>query len=181
MNQGPGNQAARATRTDAAVSAPSVQSAQLPKAESELIAAVEKYASQYQAAPNQLKASALRAKRRETIRDAVTSRRAKKWLGTLKGMGTRSNGYATFSVQLPNSQVAVQNFGLSDDFLIKPGTRLYKAASDLHEGDLVSFSGDFVGPGDQDFLGEGSLSEAGAMTEPEFFFKFTSIEKAAAH
>ena len=47
---------------------------------------------------------------------------------------------------------------------------------ELKEGDLVSVSGSFLSD-DDDYIDEQSMGEDGAMTDPEFTIKISSISK----
>jgi hypothetical protein len=77
-------------------------------------------------------------------------------------------------------KIQTWNNGLSDiadKTLIPVNTPLFNAISDLKEGISVKVSGQFVA-GEQDYIGEQSLTENGSMTEPEFSVHFTKVEKA---
>ena len=63
-----------------------------------------------------------------------------------------------------------------DNTLIENGSDLYNSISDLSEGDRVVFSGTFI-PDDSDFIREGSVTERGSMTDPEFILKFSDVRK----
>jgi hypothetical protein len=79
----------------------------------------------------------------------------------------------------PNVSVGTVNNRFSDDLhdfktLIHPESPLHAAAVTLHKGQLVKFSGEF-GPDSDDCFKENSLTVEGAMTVPEFLFRFTWI------
>jgi len=65
---------------------------------------------------------------------------------------------------------------LGDNTLINPNSQLYADISELSEGDMVVFSGTFLSD-DKDHIEEGSMSESGAMTDPEFLLLFNKVSK----
>jgi len=96
-------------------------------------------------------------------------------------METNSQGKGIISVQLEGTEIRVEtlNNAISDltfNTLIEHGSPLYKTISELNLGDKVMFSGTFLS-GEDDYIAEGSLTEFGAMTSPDFIFRFSDIEK----
>jgi hypothetical protein len=154
----------------------------LPQDQKAFCDAVTGFISQYNAAPNELKKSAVRVARKQKLQELLPSLQFDGWIGELTDMGTTSDGSAYIAVKLEGNTIKIQtwNNGLSDiadKTLIPVNTPLFNAISDLKEGIRVKVSGQFVA-GEQDYIGEQSLTENGSMTEPEFSVHFTKVEKA---
>ncbi len=160
-----------------------VQSLNIPETQKAFIQAVTSLISEYNAAPNELKKSAVRQKRKKAIKQALNSNyKIVNWVGTLKDMATTSERNAYVSIQPVGCNFRVQTWNneisdvLSTKTLIPESSPLYKKVAELSEGDKVTFSGSFVS-GDDDFVGEQSMTEDGSMTDPEFTVVFNNIEK----
>ena len=144
--------------------------------------AVEPYYDSYWDAPNELKKSALRTQRKGDIKQALGgSRTVSGWVGTVKTMGTNSEGKAYVTIQLKDSKIRVKTWNnglsdISDGTLIAQGTSMFNQVAELSKRDEVVFSGKFRSS-DMDYAKESSLTESGSMTSPEFIFKFTDIQK----
>ena len=97
-------------------------------------------------------------------------------------MQTNSEGKAFIEIKLEGAEsivIKTWNNSLSDlmdNTLIENGSGLYNTIADLSEGTEVVFSGTFIAD-DRDFIREGSMTERGSMTDPEFILKFSSIRK----
>jgi hypothetical protein len=153
----------------------------LPQDEKAFCDAVSDFISQYNAAPNDLKKSAVRVARKQKLQQLLTTLQFDGWIGELTDMGTTSDGSAYVNVQLEGTSIKIVtwNNGVSDvtdKTLIPVNSPLFNAISDLKVGVRVKVSGQFVS-GDQDYIGEQSLTENGSMTEPEFTVHFTQVEK----
>lgn len=153
----------------------------IPEKQKRLIKIVNRYYPKYEVAPNELKKSALRRRRKDEISSIMDDLRAENWIGILKEMGTNSEGKANITIQLPNSKATIKtwNNALSDigsNTLIEPNTNLYEAISNLSKGDKVVFTGTFFND-EQDYIEEISLTELGSMRSPEFLLRFSNIYK----
>ena len=153
----------------------------LPADQKAFIDTVNSFVGEYEAAPNALKKSAIRTKRSSAIKAVLNGNlRIRNWVGTLKKMDTNSEGKAIISIALPGSKLRVQTWNnalsdLSANTLIEQHTQLFNDISELTVGDNVVFTGNFIS-GD-DYIGEQSITENGAMTSPEFTFSFSNIKK----
>jgi hypothetical protein len=154
----------------------------LPQSQLSFIDAVESFYSPYNDAPNELKKSALRTHRKDAIKNILSNRRINEWVGTLTDMQTNSEGRAIVEIKLEGAESIVMktwNNALSDfmdNTLIENGSDLYNSISELSEGGKVVFSGTLISD-DRDYVKEGSMTESGSMTDPEFIVKFSSIRK----
>lgn len=154
----------------------------LPPSQKSFIEVLSSFQGEYSAAPNELKKSAVRNKRRNQIRKVLNGKvRISKWVGTLQDMGTTSERKAYISIRLEGSKYEVKTWNnavsdIMDDTLIEPESSLYKKIAELSEGDKVIFSGSFI-TGKDDFIREGSMTESGAMLDPEFIVKISDIRK----
>ena len=139
------------------------------------IETVQDYSSQYEAAPNELKKSSVAKKRMDAFAKLKGDpRKIAGWYGTIEKLGTNGDGdaYITIRLLVDNITVSTWNNSFSDagsNTLIKNGTPMYEAISEMAEGNVVMFSG---------ALGKvKNVSEKGKMTDPDFLFKFTKVEK----
>ena len=113
----------------------------------------------------------------------------KGWVGTIADIST-DQGADVVSVTISASMDSFElKFGTVNnrvsDFathsLITPASPLFKALSQLNEGDTVSFDAEFLPhPDSARGIWEGSMTEQGSMTEPEFNVRFTRIERYVA-
>lgn len=148
----------------------------------EFIDSIQSFIREYRSAPNELKKSAIRTKRKNAIKAVLKGNlKVHNWIGELKTMETNSEGKAIVSVVLKGSKIRVQtwnNFASDfiDNTLIEQGTQLFNKIAELSKGSEVVFSGAFISS-EEDYIGEQSLTEKGSMTEPEFTLKFYDIEK----
>ncbi len=153
----------------------------VPVEQSSLAAVVREYAKAYRDANNELKKSAVRSARRAAIEEALKGiRSVTNWTGRLSEMGTTSEGDAYITIKLENSDVEVKTWNnsfsdISDLTLIKHSSALYNNIANFNKGDRVQFSGKFLAD-KMDFIREGSLTEEGAMLEPEFLFRFSEVK-----
>ncbi|WP_333900046.1 hypothetical protein [Agrobacterium pusense] len=155
--------------------------APLPERKANFIAAISDYKTRFESAGNELQQRVLRDERRAAILKAVGDElRADGWLGTLHKLETNSDGNAVVIVRVaPNIDLATWNNAMSDvlhSTLIEKGTPLYTALVNMSAGDKVKVSGNFI-RAEADGLFEQSVTIRGAMTAPEFLFKFTEISK----
>lgn len=153
----------------------------LPEQQATFIAAISDYKTRFDTAGNELQQSVLRDERRMAILKAVDGQlRAEGWLGTLRKLETNSDGNAIVIVRVaPNIDLATWDNAMSDilhSTLIEKGTPIYAALVNMSVGDKVKVSGNFI-RAEADGLFEQSITIRGAMTAPEFLFKFTDISK----
>ncbi|WP_454702045.1 hypothetical protein [Agrobacterium burrii] len=166
-----------------AVPASAVKSAAspLPEQQASFIAAISDYKKRFDSAGNELQQSALRDQRRAAILTSLGSQlRVNEWSGTLRKLETNGDGKGVITVRIaPDLDLLTWNNSLSDSLhgtLIDKGTELYNVLMNMAVGDKVKISGNFI-RADADGLFEQSITIRGAMTAPEFLFKFTDISK----
>lgn len=139
------------------------------------IETVQDYSAQYEQAPNDLKKSTVARKRLEALAKLQGDpRKIVGWYGTIEKLGTNGDGDAFITVKLlvDNITFSTWNNSISDagsKTLIKNGTPLYDKISEMTEGNVVMFSGAIGKPK--------NLTERGKMTDPDFLFKFSDVEK----
>ena len=153
----------------------------LPAEQEQLSTVIKPFIEQYRSAPNELKKSALRTDRAKALSDALKSMEFDGWVGTVERMSTTTQGKAHLEIKLHKSPVSLKNWNneLSDirgNTLIPQGSDLFRAVSELAKGDRVKVSGRFL-QADKDYIMEGSPTERGAMTEPEFIVLFSKAVK----
>lgn len=137
---------------------------------------VNAYAKKYREANNQLKKSALVPQFERAIHEALLSDKDMGFVGIVEDLSTTTEGKASFSIRLLDSDVRVGTWNnefsdVADNTLIPQNSSLYKMLSDLQMGNMVRIFGSFGR--------EKSVTEQGKMTDPEFLFRFKSVEKIA--
>jgi hypothetical protein len=159
----------------------------LPPGEADFCSIVGDQAARYRSeragGANELVLSRFRSARKAALKeyDGNIKGRVTGWLGTLKKLGTTKDGSAHVVIQLPcdeNVRVKTWNNSFSDtrdSTLIAQSSPLFDALSRLSKGDHVRFSGAFVLDPSADYFREASVGEKGAMVDPEFIFKFSSV------
>ena len=160
----------------------SVPKPPIPQDQALLIEKSESFYDSYMNAPNELKKSSIRTDRKTAIQEVLSSRKVEHWVGVLTEMRTNTEGKAFITIKLAGSSnvvVKTWNNSLSDfdsNTMIASDSPLYAIISELAIGDTVVFSGQFLSD-DRDYIKEGSLTEQGSMTAPEFIIQFTDIKK----
>ncbi|OAE47860.1 zinc ribbon domain-containing protein [Agrobacterium tumefaciens] len=168
-------------KTSATVTADNSQMVGIPEAQSKFIEVIPQFEKRFVAAKNELLQSSLRDQRREAILASFGGQlRVTDWVGTLRKLETNGDGKAVITVRIaPNIDLLTWNNSLSDSFhgtLIDKDTQLYSVLTNMAVGDRVRVSGNFF-PSDADGVFENSMTIRGAMTAPEFIFRFTEISK----
>lgn len=153
----------------------------LPDKQTDFISLINDYKSRFASAGNEFQESALRDQRRAAILSAVGPQmRVQDWIGTLRQLETSIEGRGIITVQIsPQVSVMTWNNSLTDAIyqtMIEKGTPSYAALMAMTVGDKVRFSGNFISA-ETDGVLEGSLTIRGAMTDPEFLFRFSDITK----
>jgi hypothetical protein len=101
------------------------------------------------------------------------------WVGRVNELSSNNDGWGVLTVEIDDSlSVATHNNSFSDSFfatLIDPSTELFRTASSLEKNQIVRFSGVFD-RAENDCLSEISLTQAGAMRDPQFIIRFQNIE-----
>jgi hypothetical protein len=177
-----------AARTDGPPSTelvPPTQSS-IPPSQQAFRSLVESFMPQYRAAETEVRKTNVRFQRKDAIVkyfSGSTTPSFEEWAGELRGLTTESDGAAYVSVKLEGSDIYIKtwNNSLSDigaHTMISRNDQTYQSLMDLKEGDEVIVSGAFiVGDGGPDYVKEGSLTEEGSMTSPEFIVRFSEIRK----
>ena len=103
-----------------------------------------------------------------------------KWIGTINNIDSNSDGKGVLSIRLAKDIfVQTWNNALSDfstNTLLEPNSNVFNAASEMTRGDKVMFSGNFLREKTH-CIEEQSITLGGKVSEPEFTFKFSNIEK----
>lgn len=142
------------------------------------------------AGENEVKQDQIRKQRRDALAQMMRQRKVTGWLGTVEDVGTSENGNASLKVSLGNNVYVKTNNNMVSDGLqivldpqlgpsmIKENSDLYKTLAGMKSSDTVIFSGSFY-PDEKDFIQEISVTTSGSMDEPEFIFKFSSLQVVA--
>lgn len=156
-----------------------------PEIQQKFIKVIEDMEKEYEDAPNELKKSAVRAKRGKFIKEVLGNTRSfNNWIVKVRSLETTSNGKAIFLVKIDGTSIdmGTTNNEFSDIFentLIDQSSPLYNIIAELNKGDKVLVSGTFL-PSDRnelDYIEEYSITEKGSMTAPHFAVRFKTITK----
>ena len=155
----------------------------VPQDESDFINTVTTFATRYERGANEFQKSAIRRERAGAISGILPNASITGWMGQISSMQTTSDGLGILSVKLPgNFGINVETWNntlsdIGDHTLIPQGSPVYNQIAGLAVGDEVIFNGYFV-LSDLDYAKEASLTEEGAMAEPDFIFTFSGVSKA---
>ncbi len=131
-------------------------------------------------AKNEVQESMARDKRKVALQNSSINRSIQSWIGKIDRLSTNSEGKAILYVKINQDiSLATMNNSFSDsnyNTLIDKSSNMYLTLSDLSVGDVIEFSGSFF-PSKQDHFHETSLTIQGSMKQPEFLFKFHTINK----
>jgi hypothetical protein len=169
----PSPAAPSATTTSSASAAP-----QSGATEEQFIALVQAAMNKYTDADNDMAKGGVHVWRKNEICKALSSLDIENWNGQIYSLSSNSDGKGVVEIAIaPNIYVKTWNNSLSDisdHTLIEPGTTVFRILSNLKKGDRVRFSGKFL-RNDVDCVREGSMTQSGSMTEPEFIFQFSNV------
>lgn len=133
----------------------------------------------YENADNELQEGAAINQRNQKMCDFLGDARVEGWQGKVITLDSNGDGYGVVELEIADDiKVATWNNAFSDiadGTLIKPGP-LYDTIITLKEGDIVSFSGQFMDSGDA-CVNDSALTKRGGATSPDFIFKFSDIAK----
>lgn len=132
-------------------------------------------------AHNEMQLGGIKNKRDKELCELIKDRKVNNWIGYIADLSANSDGYGVLSITIANNVILrTRNNSFSDigsKTLIHPDSELFKTASQMLHGQKVKFSGTFL-PGEKrlECLREASLTLGGTLSEPEFIFRFNSIE-----
>lgn len=151
-----------------------------PAQENRFIEATRNAQLQYKTGSNDLQRGAARPMRARSICSAMPEPRATDWIGTIDELSTNGDGDGVLSVRIAErTHLKTYNNSFSDhrtSTLIKANSGVYRDLLKLKIGEMVRFSGTFF-PGDTDCFLEQSVTLGGSITDPEFVFRFSSVER----
>lgn len=140
---------------------------------------LSRFRGEYELASNDLQRSSIRTSRQKEIEKQLKNRKVDSWIGEVVSLRTDSSRDAIITIKV-DQKIIGREVGRDFCFVIRNsinriehGSQLYDEMSRLSVGSRLTFSGRFV-ECDEDYIREGSLTEHGAMSEPEFEFVFES-------
>jgi hypothetical protein len=160
----------------------------VPPSQKSFTSMIDSFIPTYNAADTEIRKTDVRFRRKNAIADYFSGTGSPQflgWVGEVDKLTTEQDGEAYISIKLHGSSdihVQTWNNSLSDSdshTMISRNDPLYQALMDVKTGDIVTVSGMFFLDRKHDFVTEGSLTENGSMTEPEFIVKFSQISKGA--
>lgn len=173
---------AQAPRQAAAEARPAAPAAPARPADQEaFLAAIETAADRFRAAPNDMARGGERPVRAQDICRLLPNLAVRGWVGTIHALSSTSSGDGVLSIRLDRrATLGTWNNSLSDSSartLIPNGSALYNAVVQMRVGQHVVFDGTFL-PSRDDCINEKSLTVHGAMTSPDFAFRFAAVRPA---
>lgn len=163
------------TQSKAAVAAP-----EFPKDQQEFVQIVVSAQKQARNTENDMQRGGIKAARDQQICAVMKSRAVSGWIGTVKLVDANSDGKGVFTVEIAHD-VRVKTWNnafsdISDKTMFEPGSALFNTASQLKKGQRVKFSGMFLKGSQGECVREASISLSGKVQDPDFIFRFSSVE-----
>ncbi|WP_238888600.1 hypothetical protein [Achromobacter insuavis] len=163
------------TQSNAAVAVP-----ELPKDQQEFVQIVASAQKQARNTENDMQRGGIKAARDQQICAVMKSRAVSGWIGTVKLVDANSDGKGVFTVEIAHD-VRVKTWNnafsdISDKTMFEPGSALFNTASQLKKGQRVKFSGMFLKGSQGECVREASISLSGKVQDPDFIFRFSSVE-----
>ena len=155
----------------------------MPDTETRFLAIIDQGRGDYASGPNDMAKGASRPRRARALCQALPGQVAVDWIGTVETLSSTSEGKGVLTIRLGSHvTVGTSNNSLSDSLtsmhtLIEPDSEVFAVASSLRIGQPVRFSGPFA-TSNTDCLEEGSLTQQGSMTDPEFRILFAEVKPA---
>lgn len=153
----------------------------IPDDQAKFVQAVQKGQNANKVATNDMQKGGARATREKELCSLLLVPGIANWVGDVYSISSNSDGKGVLEVTIgPDVYVKTWNNAFSDVLhhtMIDPGTSLFDEASQLKEGQKISFSGSFVRD-TRDSIGcfyESSLTLDGKLSEPEFIFRFSDV------
>ena len=155
-----------------------------PQAQIQFTEIFKTYKKSFRDTENELKQARLRSQRKQEFANALGGLSATSWRGKIKKLDTNSEGKAILKVTIPDGnyssdiEIGTWNNALSDimdNTLIDGDSPLFDILIDLSKKQEVEFSGGFFSD-EADYIKASNLTIHGAMTSPDFLFKFESVK-----
>jgi len=159
---------------------PAKEIIQLPQEEKTFISIVSSAQGESRSAANDMARGGVKFSRDKKICDLFSNKLAiNNWVGTISTLSANSDGKGVLEIDIANGvQVKTWNNALSDfrdNTLLDPRSNIFKTASSLSVGEVIKFSGSFIGGDSGDCIRESSMTLQGKLSSPEFIFKFSDI------
>lgn len=134
---------------------------------------------EFKRADNAMQKGGAKQRRESALCKLLPEREVAAWTGKVTTIDANSDGKGVLGIEIaPNVLVKTWNNAFSDIMdktLIDPSSEVFRAASALKKGQVVSFSGRFMPGTEGDCLREGSMTLSGKVTSPEFIFQFDAV------
>ncbi|MGB0967504.1 MAG: hypothetical protein ACPGUX_04920, partial [Halocynthiibacter sp.] len=146
----------------------------------DILLAVDAARSAARLAANDMQKGAALAERSAAFCNALPGgKRISDWTGEIYSISANGDGKGVLVVTVGDDVWAsTWNNALSDigtNSLIEPGTDLFASVSAMSPGDAVRFSGEFFTDAET-CMSMHNLFFDGKITDPEFVFRFSSVE-----
>lgn len=159
----------------------------VPSQQKEFTDLLQSFSKQYAEADNQIKKTDARFARKNALIQWLRAAFGAKivpfsgWVGKVCKLTTEQDGKASLKIKLLGSDTSLQtwNNSFSDietKTMISRDDPIYPSLREIKDGDIVNISGSFFAKHDfPDLFLESSITEEGAMLEPEFIVKFRQV------
>jgi hypothetical protein len=152
---------------------------EFPADEAQFVSLVTTAQQAVDGAENDMQIAAAKATRDSGICSLIPARTVSGWTGKVIEVGANGEGKGILTVEVaPEVEIGTWNNFLSDaldETLIEPSSPVFTSAATLTEGQIVRFSGEFIGGTDPDCLRESSLTLRGGVEDPSFIFRFSEV------
>jgi len=164
----------------------SIAKSHRPEDESKFIEIISEAQRQSATSQNDMQKGGIKAKRDKKLCEVMSgSREIKDWTGIIKRIDANGDGKGVLEIEIERDiTLETNNNSFSDTFdntLIEPDNPIFKIASSLQTGTPVKFNGKLLSNGffadKNDCLEERSITLDGKVSEPEYIFRFSSIEQ----
>jgi hypothetical protein len=158
---------------------PSIPAVSLPASQQGFVDIVEASRRAYNAAANDMAKGSTRPTRARGLCDSLSGTAVNNWIGTITTLSTNSDGDGVLAVSIAKDitfKTWNNSFSdMSDNTILNHTSSIYRKASALSVGQKVRFSGNLI-RAQTDCFKESSISMSGSMLDPEFIFRFGSID-----
>ncbi len=149
-------------------------------AQTAFITAIESGRTAYSSGQNDFQRGLSRSARAKQLCAMMGDRKVANWIATVKILSATSDGQGVLGLEFEGKGIEIRTAlssltDLTGETFVRPNTPIFDLMRRLQPGQCVRFSGEFL-LNELDCLKEGSVTLKGAMTSPEFIFRFTKVE-----
>lgn len=166
--------------TSTRVALPTNPAVALPPQEQGFIDIVDASRRSYSVAANDMAKGSMRPARARSICGSMRGTSVTDWVGTVTTLSSNSDGDGVLGIEIAKD-ITLKTWNnsfsdISDNTILHHSSTVYRQAQSMSVGQKVRFSGNFIKQ-ETDCFKESSVTMHGSMTDPEFVFRFTALER----